>query len=56
MLISLLVLVELARRVFPGVGRLGWINGTLAMLTVGGAVLVLWGPGRPGKRSRPVLS
>ncbi len=43
MLISLLVLVELARRVFHGVGRLGWINGTLAMLTVGGAVLVLWG-------------
>jgi hypothetical protein len=43
MLISLLVLVELSRRVFHGVGRLGWINGALAILTVGAAVLVVWG-------------
>jgi len=41
---SLLVLVELARRSFRDAGRLGWIIGTLAMLAVGAAVLVLWGP------------
>ena len=43
MVISLLVLVELARRAFPGLGKLGWIIGTLAMLAVGVAVLVMWG-------------
>lgn len=42
--ISLLVLVELARRIFHGVGKLGWIIGTLAMLAVGAAVLAMWGP------------
>jgi hypothetical protein len=42
--IGLLVLVELARRSFRGVGRLGWIIGTVAILAVGVAVLVLWGP------------
>jgi hypothetical protein len=42
--IGLLVLVELARRSFPGLGKLGWIVGTLAMLAVGAAVLVMWGP------------
>jgi len=44
MLISLLVLVELARRAFPGLGKRGWIIGALAMLAVGAAVLVMWGP------------
>jgi hypothetical protein len=42
--VGLLVLVELARRSFRGVGRLGWIVGTVAILAVGVAVLVLWGP------------
>jgi hypothetical protein len=42
--ISLLVLVELARRAFPGLGKLGWIVGTLAMLAVAAPVLVKWGP------------
>ncbi len=41
--ISLLVLVELARRTFHGVGRLAWIIGTLAMLAIAAAVLVMWG-------------
>ena len=44
MVIGLLVLVELARRAFPGLGKLGWIVGTVAMLAVGVAVLVMWGP------------
>ena len=43
MVISLLVLVELARRAFHGVGRLGWIIGTLVMLAIGVTVLVIWG-------------
>ena len=43
MVIGLLVLVELARRAFPGLGKLGWIIGTLAMLAVGVAVMVMWG-------------
>jgi hypothetical protein len=42
--ISLLVLVELARRSFRGMGRLGWIIGTLVIVAVGAAVLVFWGP------------
>jgi len=42
--VSLLVLVELARRSFRGMGRLGWIIGTLAIVAVGAAVLVFWGP------------
>ncbi len=42
--ISLLVLVELARRSFRGMGRSGWIIGTLAMVAVGAAMLVFWGP------------
>lgn len=41
--IGLLVLVELARRSFRGMGRLGWIIGTLAIVAVGTAVLVFWG-------------
>ncbi len=42
--IGLLVLVELARRSFHGLGKMGWIVGSLSMLAVGAAVLVLWGP------------
>jgi hypothetical protein len=41
--VSLLVLVELARRTFRGMGKLGWIIGTLAIVAVGAAVLVFWG-------------
>ncbi len=41
--VSLLVLVELARRSFRGMGKLGWIIGTLAIVAVGAAVLVFWG-------------
>lgn len=42
--VSLLVLVELARRTFRGMGRLGWIIGTLVIVAVGAAVLAFWGP------------
>ncbi len=42
--VNLLVLVELARRSFRGMGKLGWIIGTLAIVAVGAAVLVFWGP------------
>ncbi len=43
--VSLLVLVELARRSFRGMGRLGWIIGTLVIVAIGAAVVVFWGPG-----------
>jgi hypothetical protein len=42
--IGLLVLVELARRSFRGVGKLGWTIGTVVMLAIGATVLVFWGP------------
>ncbi len=42
--VSLLVLVELARRTFRGMGRLGWIIGALVIVAVGATVLVFWGP------------
>jgi hypothetical protein len=43
-LIGLVVLVELARRAFPGLGKLGWTIGTLGMLAVAAPVLVMWAP------------
>jgi hypothetical protein len=42
--ISLLVLVEIARRSFRGAGKLGWVIGTLVVLAGGVAALALWGP------------
>jgi hypothetical protein len=43
-LVSLLVLVELARRAFPGLGKVGWFIGTFLMLSVATSVLIKWGP------------
>ena len=43
-IVSLLVVVEMARRAFSSAGRLVWINGTMAMLVIGAAVLLFWGP------------
>ncbi|HVN93963.1 MAG TPA: hypothetical protein VMT38_09710 [Terracidiphilus sp.] len=42
-LIGLLVLVELARRSFRGLGKIGWTVGTLVVLLIGVVVLLLWG-------------
>jgi len=46
-LIVLFVIVELARRAFRGLGKRGWIIGTLALLAVAATVLVFWGPWPP---------
>jgi hypothetical protein len=43
-IISLLVVVEIARRAFAGAGRREWIAGIVALLAVGGVVLAFWGP------------
>jgi hypothetical protein len=43
-LVSMLVVVEMARRAFAGIKPRTWLIGTLAMLAVGGAVLAKWGP------------
>lgn len=43
-LVSLLVLVELARRAFKDAGRGAWWVATTAAVAVGVAVLVVWGP------------
>jgi hypothetical protein len=48
-LVSLAVLIELARRAFSGATRLAWIIGTLVMLAGGVAVLATWGPWPPWK-------
>ena len=42
--VSLLIVVELARRAFRGARRLPRIIGTLVSLSVGVTVMVLWGP------------
>jgi hypothetical protein len=48
-LVSLLVLVELARRAFKGASRKAWIIGTVVLLAVGCVVLRFWGPWPPLK-------
>ena len=42
-LVTLLVAVEIARRAFAGASRRAWVIGSLALLTVGAAVLATWG-------------
>jgi hypothetical protein len=44
LLVGFLVLVELARRSFAGLGRRAWLVGTLVLLAVGGGVVAVWGP------------
>lgn len=43
-IVSLLVLVELARRAFAGASRRTWTIGTIVLLAACGTVLALWGP------------
>lgn len=43
-ILSLLVVVELARRAFAGASRIAWMTWTLVLLAVSGTVLALWGP------------
>jgi len=43
-LVSLLVLVEIARRAFVGLGRTQWITNTAGALLVAGFVVAAWGP------------
>jgi hypothetical protein len=45
--VSLLVLVEIARRAFAGASRRTWLIGTLLLLAVGGVVMAKWGPWPP---------
>jgi hypothetical protein len=50
LLAGLLVLVELARKAFPGAKRKSWIIVSAALLVLGGAVLVFWKPWVPWQR------
>jgi hypothetical protein len=43
-LVSLLVVVELARRAFSSASRRAWIIATLVLIAIGIAVLAAWGP------------
>jgi hypothetical protein len=48
-LVSLLVLLEIARRAFAGASRRAWLIGALVLLAAGGVVLAKWGPWPPLK-------
>jgi hypothetical protein len=43
-IVSILVLVEIARRAFKGAGRVAWIAGALILLVIGGVIIAKWGP------------
>ncbi len=43
-IISLMVILELARRAFGRVRRTTWVTGALVLIAIGAAVLALWGP------------
>ena len=43
-IVSILVVVEIARRAFKGAGRIAWLVGTVILLGVGGVVAAKWGP------------
>ncbi len=43
-IVSLMVVVELARRAFAGARRASWLTGALVLMAVGAAVLKYWGP------------
>jgi hypothetical protein len=43
-IVSILMVVEIARRAFKGAGRVAWISGTLVLLAIAGVVTAEWGP------------
>ena len=43
-ILGLLVLVEVARRVFTGLGWRAWLAGSVVLLAVSGSLVALWGP------------
>jgi hypothetical protein len=43
-IITILVVVEIARRAFKGAGRVAWIIWTVVLLAVSGVITVKWGP------------
>jgi hypothetical protein len=47
--VSLMVVVELARRAFGNARRASWLAGALALIVVGAVVLRYWGPWPPFK-------
>lgn len=44
LILGLLVLVEVARRTFVGLGKRAWLAGSVVLLAVSGGLLALWGP------------
>ncbi len=42
--VGLLVVFEIGRRAFDGLGRRRWLLGALVVLAVGGGVVAVWGP------------
>jgi hypothetical protein len=43
-IVTILVVVEIARRSFKGAGKVAWIVGALILLAVGGVITAKWGP------------
>ena len=43
-IITVLMVIEIARRAFAGAGRRAWIAGTLVLVAVAGTTTALWGP------------
>ena len=42
-IVSILVVVEMARQAFKGAGRVAWIAGTVILLAIGGVIVAKWG-------------
>ncbi|MFZ0395165.1 MAG: hypothetical protein WCF17_17760 [Terracidiphilus sp.] len=47
--VTLMVVVEMARRAFGGARRASWLGGALSLMAVGAVVLIYWGPWPPVK-------
>lgn len=55
--VTLIVVVEMARRAFGRARRASWLAGALSLIAVGAVVLIYWGPWPPAKTlaSYPIL-